>query len=292
MYALRDVTATVESVPLIVSSILSKKIAEGIDALVLDVKCGRGAFMQTEEEALALARELTRVGTLMGKEVVAFVTDMDLPLGDSVGSAAEAECAIRCLRGEGPGDIMELVFTLGAAMVALGRRATGFAEARGMVEKRLADGSGLARFRLMVDLQGGDPTLVDEPAGLPRGAFPSEVRAPARGFIADVDPRALGEAVVELGGGRRHAGDTIDPGVGLRLVRRFGEAVAEGEPMARIHAADAASGKRVARELVAGAFRIEAEPPAPRPRVQHLVTADGVFPWRGPSTWPGLRSER
>lgn len=157
MYAMRDVTATVECIPLIVSSILSKKVAEGIDALVLDVKCGRGAFMKTETDALKLAGELVRVGTLMGKRVVGFVTDMEAPLGRRIGNALEARTAIDCLRGEGPDDVTELVRTLGAAMLCLGGVTGDFADAQGRMDAAVADGSGRDRFRIMVEAQGETP---------------------------------------------------------------------------------------------------------------------------------------
>jgi len=289
MYALRDVTATVESIPLIVSSILSKKVAEGIDALVLDVKCGRGAFMKTEEDAIRLAGELCRVGTLMGKEVVAFVTDMDAPLGSAVGNAVETRVAIDCLRGNGPEDTMELVGTLGRAMIVLGGRAASWDEAGTILDRALDSGDALARFRSMVEAQGGDASMVDEPDRLPRAGHEHAVSAPRDGFVTDIDPFALGEAVVELGGGRRRADDVIDPGVGVLLSKKPGREVKAGEALAVVLASDPGVGKRVAGDLNK-AFTVGAAPPPPRPLVRHLVTADGSKPWAGAATWDGRGS--
>jgi pyrimidine-nucleoside phosphorylase len=285
MYALRDVTATVESVPLIVSSILSKKVAEGIDALVLDVKCGRGAFMKTEEDALNLAGELTRVGTLMGKRVVAFITDMDLPLGSAVGNAVEVRSALEVLAGKGPEDVVEVVNTLGSAMLLLGGKAGSWAEAEARIATAAADGSGRERFRAMVEAQGGDGRVVEDPSRLPAARVEVSVPAAAGGFVTDVDPFAIGEAVVELGGGRRKAEDRVDPSVGILLDKRYGDRVERGDVLARVLASSEASGERAAEGLVGRAYRVEATAPAPRTLIKHLVTADGSTPWRGGATW-------
>jgi pyrimidine-nucleoside phosphorylase len=285
MYALRDVTATVESVPLIVSSILSKKVAEGIDALVLDVKCGRGAFMKTEEDALHLAGELTRAGTIMGLRVAAFVTDMDQPLGDAVGNAVEVRTALNCLRGTGPADQMELVNTLGAAMLCLGGKAADWETAEREMIRVRDDGTGLARFRAMVEAQGGDPAAVDDPSRLPQAPARVDVTAEEAGFVADVEPFALGQAVVALGGGRRRAEDRVDPAVGVLIRRRYGDRVERGDVLAEVLAADEAAGRQAADEGVASAFRVEPREPEPRTLVKHLVTADGRWPWNGAETW-------
>ncbi len=289
MYALRDVTATVESIPLIVSSILSKKVAEGIDALVLDVKCGRGAFMKTERDALRLAEELTRVGTLMGKRVVAFITDMDLPLGAAVGNAVEVRAALDVLAGRGPADIVELVGTLGPAMLLLGGKASNWADAEARIAAAVADGSGLARFRAMVEAQGGDGGAVDDPSRLPAAPFEVPVPAPAGGYVTDIDPFAIGEAVVELGGGRRKAEDRVDPAVGILLDRRYGDRVERGDVLARVLASSEASGRRAASEFVGRAYRVEASAPPARALIKHLVTAEGPVPWRGGETWDSRR---
>ncbi len=285
MYALRDVTATVESVPLIVSSILSKKAAEGIDALVLDVKCGRGAFMKTEEDALHLAGELTRVGTIMGLRVAAFVTDMDLPLGNAVGNAVEVRTSLDCLRGEGPPDQMELVETLGSAMLCLGGKAADWDAARREMDRVREDGSGLDRFRAMVEAQGGDAAVVDDPERLPQAPARVDVPAPDSGYVADIEPFALGQAVVALGGGRRRAEDEVDPSVGILIRKRYGDRVERGDVLAEVLAADESQARQVAAEGVTSAFRVEASEPEPRTLIKHLVTADGRWPWNGAKTW-------
>ena len=292
MYALRDVTATVESVPLIVSSILSKKVAEGIDALVLDVKCGRGAFMKTEEDALHLADELTRAGTLMGLRVAAFVTDMDLPLGVALGNAVEVKSALDCLRGEGPADIMELVDTLGSAMLCLGGKAPDWNAARRELTRVRENGSGLDRFRAMVEAQGGDARVVDDPGRLPQAPARVTVPASEAGFVADIEPFALGQAVVALGGGRRRAEDRVDPAVGILIHKRYGERVERGEALAEVLAADEAQAAQVAAEGVAGAFRVESQEPAPRVLIKHLVTGEGRWSWNGAETWDAAGTGR
>jgi pyrimidine-nucleoside phosphorylase len=285
MYALRDVTATVESVPLIVSSILSKKAAAGLDALVLDVKFGRGAFMKREEDALVLAHELVRVGRLLGLGTVAFVTDMDVPLGRAVGNGVEVESALACLSGRGPEDVMELVATLGTAMLCLGRPGAGWAESRVRLEQAVADGSGRDRFRTMVREQGGDAGVVEDPRRLPQAPASLPVVSPRDGWVTDLDPAALGRAVIELGGGRRRAGDAIDPAVGILLERRPGERATRGEALAVVRGHTLPEAERVARDLVAPAFTLGAEPPRPRALVRSLVTEHGARPWAGPRTW-------
>jgi pyrimidine-nucleoside phosphorylase len=286
MYALRDVTATVESIPLIVSSILSKKGAEGIDALVLDVKCGRGAFMKSEESALRLARTLAEVGGILGLETVAFVTDMDRPLGNSVGNAIEVREALDVLAGRGSEDLTGLVLDLGAAMLALGRPGTGFEENRVRLRGLLDDGSGLARFRKLVSAQGGDAGALDDPErGLPLAPVRIDVPAPDDGWVSDLEPVALGRAAAELGGGRRAAGDAIDPGVGIRIARGVGARVRRGDVLAVIHCREREAGERAARESIAPAFRIAADRPVVPPVIRHLVTAAGAVPWEGPRTW-------
>jgi pyrimidine-nucleoside phosphorylase len=293
MYALRDVTATVESVPLIVSSILSKKVAEGIDGLVLDVKCGRGAFMKTEADALHLADELTRVGDLLGKTVVAFVTDMDQPLGRAIGNAVEVRAALGCLEGQGPDDLMELVFTLGTAMLCLGNGDSSWEESREKLESALSSGGGKRRFRAMVLAQGGDGGVLDDPERLPRAPTRVKVLSSESGFVADVDPLTLGEAVVDLGGGRRRAEDTIDCSVGILLEKRQGDPVEMGETLATILSRNESEGERVAMERITGAFRVSAESPEPRSLIRHLVTRDGSTAWRGGESWPsGVRARK
>lgn len=275
MYALRDVTGTVESIPLIVSSILSKKVAEGAQGLVMDVKCGRGAFMPDEARALELGVELARVGGLLGVETVAFVTDMDTPLGCAIGNANEVEESIAILRGAGPPDVRELTVTLGAAMLVLGGVATNLAAGIRRMETAIADGSGLDRFRRLIEAQGGDPGVVDDPGRLPQPAVRLPLHSTAGGFISDLDPRAFGEAVIELGGGRRRTEDTVDPSVGIDLLLRRGASVASGQRVLDIRSADEASARRVRDDLLIPAIRVVSSPPAAVPLIRRVVTRDG-----------------
>ncbi|NNF06015.1 MAG: thymidine phosphorylase [Candidatus Eisenbacteria bacterium] len=284
MYALRDVTGTVESIPLIVSSILSKKVAEGIDGLVLDVKCGRGAFMKNEEDALALAQELTRVGNLMGKNVRAFITNMDTPLGNAIGNALEVEVAIACLKGNGPTDTMELVSTLGQAMICLADKAATWEESEALFQKALQSGEGWNAFVSMVKLQGGDVSMVENPNTLPGAPVHKDVLAANAGFVTDIDPFGVGEAVVALGGGRQKAEDSIHPGVGVRLHRKVGESCEAGESLATVLAKDEETAKQ-ASARVEGAIKTGSEAPPEEKLVRYLVTADGYEPWLGAKTW-------
>jgi pyrimidine-nucleoside phosphorylase/thymidine phosphorylase len=257
MYALRDVTATVESIPLITASILSKKLAEGIDALVLDVKVGRGAFMESRARARALARSLVRCGKRGGKKVVAILTSMDEPLGRAVGNALETAEAIDVLRGGGPRDLVELTLVFGAEMLVLGGVAKSIAQARSLLSSRIADGTALEKLRTIVRAQGGDPAAVDDPSRMGTAPVIRPVSAPKRGFVRSLDARAIGLAAMSLGAGRRRAEDAIDPAVGIVLEKKIGDAVHPGEPLARVHAKTEADAERAAEE-VAGAYAFAA----------------------------------
>jgi thymidine phosphorylase len=223
----------------------------------------------------------------MGKRVVAFVTDMDQPLGSAVGNAVEVRLAMECLRGRGPGDIMDLVRVLGAAMLLLGEKAGSWPAAEGAIARAIAEGSGLRRFAAMVAAQGGDPAVVDDPGRLPAAPVRVDLPAPSSGFVLDVDPYLLGEAVVDLGGGRRRAEDRIDPAVGVLLHKRHGDRVERGEPLASVLAADEAGGRRVAAERVGPAYRLGPAAPPRRALVKYLVTSEDRRPWRGGETWEG-----
>jgi pyrimidine-nucleoside phosphorylase len=273
MYALRDVTATVESIPLIVSSILSKKVAEGADGLVMDVKFGRGAFMPEAGEAGRLGRELGRVGRLLGLDVRIFLTDMDRPLGRKIGNALEIAESIELLTGGGPEDLREITMALGAAMLVLGRKAADDAEGRRRIEAAIADRSGLERFRRLITAQGGDARVLDDLARLPRAAVIETIPAGSDGWVVDVDPRLVGEAVIDLGGGRRRAEDAVDPSVGFELAVARGEAVRRGQPLAVVHAADRAA-LDGAGAAIRRAFTIGAEPPADRPLIAFAGPGD------------------
>jgi pyrimidine-nucleoside phosphorylase len=235
LYALRDVTGTVESVPLITSSILSKKLAEGIDALVLDVKVGRGAFMKSEDDARKLARSLVRVGTLAGKRVSALLTDMDSPIGYTIGNAIETAEALEILHGKGPDDLRELTYELAAEMLRAGGMTKSKAQALRQIARVVAEGSALAKMQRIVKAQGGDARVVDEPDRLSLARQRSTVRASQDGYIADIDPFELGRASMGLGAGRNRAEDAVDPGAGIRLHVQLGDEVRAGDTLATLY---------------------------------------------------------
>ncbi len=258
VYALRDVTGTVSCIPLIVASILSKKLAEGIDALVLDVKVGRGAFMKDLRSARALARALAHVGIRAEKRVSALLTNMDVPLGTTIGNALELREAIEVLQGRGPGDTRELTLALGAEMLLSAGVAHGRPAARQKLERALGSGAPLERFARMVRLHGGDPTYVLDPKRLPKTRFRMEVTSSRSGWVHDVDPLALGQLAVALGAGRRRSEDSVDHAVGIELCQKPGDRVAHGEPLAVLHVRERhASWAQRAQE----AFTIEARKP-------------------------------
>ena len=240
LYALRDATATVESIPLIASSILSKKLAEGIDALVLDVKVGRGAFMKSVEEARKLARTMVDLCKRMGRGCVALLTAMDTPLGWAVGNAVEVHESIDILRGQGPADVRELTLRLGVEMLLAAEITADEAAARGKLEAALADGSALRLFARLIEAQGGDPQVCDDPARLPQPKLVREVRADRSGVLATLDAELVGLAAVELGAGRARREDAVDPAAGLLLRKRVGDEVRAGEILAELHATSAA----------------------------------------------------
>ncbi len=269
LYALRDATATVESAPLIASSILSKKLAEGIDALVLDVKVGRGAFMKTLEEARALARTIVDLCKAMGRACVALLTDMDAPLGYAVGNAVEVREAIKVLQNHGPDDVRELTLRLGVEMLLLGD-APGVAGdpqlARMRLETALADGGALKRFAQIIEAQGGDPRVIDDPLRLPQPRKKREVRASRSGFVAALDAELVGLAAVELGAGRARKEDAVDPAAGLLLRKRVGDPVREGDALAELHAVDDLR-LDAGEARFRSALRIADAPPAKRPLI-------------------------
>ena len=275
LYALRDVTATVESVPLIASSIMSKKIAEGIDGLVLDVKAGNGSFMPEEDRALDLARAMIEVGAGQGLEVVALVTAMDRPLGRAIGNALEVAEAVDVLRGSGPSDLREVTVALAAEMLVLAETASDLEAAREQAEAALDDGRALDRFRRVVEAQGGDPAAIDDPGRLSAAPVRTSVPAERAGRVTAMDTRAIGEAAVALGAGRATLEEAIDPAVGFVMRVGPGEAVEEGRPLADVHAADRAAGEEAA-DALRRALRIDDAAPAFRPLVSHRVTSEGT----------------
>lgn len=236
LYALRDVTSTVESVPLICASILSKKLAEGIDALVLDVKCGQGAFMKNETDACVLAESLVRISSTMGKPTTALITRMDEPLGNAVGNALEVQEAITCLKGQGPEDLMEVIYALTAEMLCLGGLCDTTADARKRLESAIADGSALNAFYQLIEAQGGDPAVIDDTSLLPVAAHTHDVCYSSQnsGYIQSIDALRVGEAARILGAGRAHADAHIDLAVGIQFMKKSGDAVAQGDLMCRV----------------------------------------------------------
>ncbi len=272
LYALRDVTGTVPSLPLIAGSIMSKKLAAGADAIVLDVKCGRGAFMETLADAQALARQMVAIGTLAGRKVTALITQMEQPLGLAVGNALEVQEAIATLHGLGPADFQELVEAVAGEMLLIAGAADDLAGARDLVSDVIADGRAFARFRDFVASQGGDPALVDHPDRLPAAPVVVPVPAPASGFVHALDAREVGLVTVGLGGGRQKKSDPIDPAVGVMLAAKVGSEVAAGEPLCEIHAASQAAAETAIRRLQA-AYIILPEPADPLPIVLDRVTS-------------------
>jgi len=266
LYALRDVTATVECIPLIVASILSKKLAEGIDGLVLDVKCGGGAFMKDLKSARALAQALVSVGKGAGKRVSALITDMSAPIGSTIGNALETREAIEILRNQGPADTRALTLELGAEMLVIGKRCKNRAAALPLLEQALADGSALDVFRRLVKAQGGDARVADDPSRLPQSKVRRVVTAAKSGFVSSTDAYALGVLAIELGAGRTRAEQAIDPAAGFELHAKVGSRVAKGEALVTIHARSLALAKLV-EARVAAAFGIQARSPRQRPLV-------------------------
>ena len=270
LYALRDVTATVDSVPLIAASVMSKKIAGGCDAIVLDVKTGSGAFMKTPEAARQLARTMVAIGAEVGRRAVAVISDMAQPLGLSVGNALEVREAIETLRGGGPQDLRDLCLTLGSHMLLLAGTAPSLESARARLTQAIEGGEALAKFAEMIQAQGGEASVVAEPDRLPRAPVVEAVAAPASGFVGAIDAEALGVAAMTLGAGRATKDDTIDPAVGIALRKKVGDAVQQGEPLADLHLRDRGqAGPGASR--VAGAYTIASRAPSGRALIHEVI---------------------
>ena len=264
LYALRDVTGTVQSIPLIASSVMSKKIAAGAHAIVLDVKVGNGAFMETLSEARELADLMVKIGQLAGRKVVALISDMNQPLGNAVGNALEVREAIDMLHGDGPEDFREHCLHVSAHMLILGEKAKNFAEGRKMAEKALKDDSAFEKLRTLVKAQGGDVTFVDDPTELPTARLIQVVESPQSGYLDRIQARIVGEASVALGAGRAKKGDPVDHAVGLVIHHKVGDKVEKGEPLFTIHASDEQLLAR-ARETVLAAHGWSDAPVPPLP---------------------------
>lgn len=266
LYALRDVTGTVPSIPLITASIMCKKLAEGLDALVLDVKCGRGAFMRRPQDARALAQSMVRVGKAMGRRVAAFITDMNQPLGRTAGNAVEVIEAVESLRGCGPPDLVELTLVFAAEMVVLGGLEKDRHRARKKAEDALHSGAAWEIFRRMVDRQGGDVAALEDFSRLPQARIQSPVVSPKNGFVAAVDAEAIGKACVLLGAGRAKTDDRVDHAVGIAGIKKVGEPVKKGEPLLVVHANDEQR-LEAALSLLKGAVHVVAR----RPKLPPLI---------------------
>ena len=270
LYALRDVTATVDQMSLIASSIMSKKLASGSDAIVLDVKTGNGAFMKKLEDSRALAKEMVSIGTMAGKKTVAVITDMDQPLGRAVGNSLEVREAIDTLRGEGPADFKEVVFVLGSQMLMLAGRAADEKEARALMEGVIEDGSALDKFAQFVRAQGGDAAPVYDTSLLPVAGKTLEVTAKESGYVHRILAEDIGIACMTLGGGRETKESAIDLSVGIILEKKNGDAVSDGEVLATIYGNDDAK-MQAAYEKIAHAYEIAKEPAAFVPVVREYI---------------------
>ncbi len=275
LYALRDVTATVETIPLMAPSIMSKKLAEGLNGLVLDIKVGSGAFLPEIDRGLELAKVMVRLGEERGCPTVALLTAMDRPLGCACGNAVEVAEAIAVLRDDGPDDVRELSLRLGVEMLVVAGVESDRATARQTLESALSSGRALEKFRDIVRAQGGDEAVVDDPSRLPRAPHIEPFVAARDGFVAEIEPKRLGRAIVAMGGGRQQMHEDIDPSVGIVLVTALGTRVSRGQHLALVHARDDA-GLHVGRTALQQAITIGDEPPTVAPLVSHRVTSRGV----------------
>jgi len=285
MYALRDVTATVESIPLIAGSIMSKKLAEGIDALVGDVKTGRGAFMQTRELSRQLAQTIVTIGTQFGKDTLAFVTEMSQPLGVAIGNWLEVMESVNCLRndpsiGEGSADLLEVTHVLSGAMLALGRKAGTIREGIEKSKEALRTGNAYRKFLELVRAQGGDVSaLEDFQNRRTKAKFSGEVRAKESGFVAEIDALELGLTSITLGAGREKIVDVIDPMAGIMLHHKVGNKVMSGDLLATFFT-DREAVLETARLRIANAFHIASRKPEPKPLILDIIDKDGIREWK------------
>ena len=266
IYALRDVTATVESIPLITASIMSKKIAEGIDALVLDVKFGSGAFMAEVEKARTLAQKLIEVGRAFGKRVHASLTNMDQPLGNKIGNWLEIEECLETFHGGGPQDFVELTVRLSARMLLLAGRVATLEEGISLSTEQLQNGAAFRKFLELTAAQGGDTTVLEHPERYPKAAHQHTITAPAEGFIQSMNTRQIGLAAVLLGAGRLRKEDPVDPVAGIHVLKKTGDAVRQGEPLMVLYTNRKAAVQEAERKIL-NAIRIGAEPPKPLPLI-------------------------
>lgn len=275
LYALRDVTATVDNMSLIAGSIMSKKIASGADAIVLDVKTGSGAFMKDEDSSFALAQEMVDIGTHVGRNTIGVITNMDEPLGFAVGNALEVQEAIDTLKGRGPSDLTELCLTLGSHMLVLGKKANSFEEGKKILQDIINSGKGLAKLRELVEAQGGDPRFVDDPSLFPKPSIVEAVASPQDGYVKGIKADDIGIAALVLGAGRETKESSIDLSVGVVLHKKIGDAVKKGEAIATIYANDENKRKQ-SEEIILKAYSIVEEKVEPITLIKGIVTKDGI----------------
>ncbi len=283
MYALRDVTGTVECIPLIASSIMSKKLAEGIDALVLDVKTGRGAFMQSYEKSLELAQTMVRIGTGFGKETIAFITDMNQPLGTTIGNWLEVVETVECLRGQrgvadGASDLMEVTHVLSGAMLMLGKKANTIAEGVALSRASIGTGSAYRKLLEITAVQGGDPAALENLELYPLSKHCIEVKTLESGYIGEIDPLELGLTSITLGAGREKIEDVIDPKAGIVLSKKVGDHIESGETLAVFHT-DREAMFEPARDRIRNSFRVQPAQPRTKPLILSYVEKGGVKTW-------------
>jgi thymidine phosphorylase len=276
---LRDATSTVESIPLIAASIMSKKLAEGLTGLVLDVKRGSGAFLPELDRGLELAQTMINLGADRGCDVVALITAMDRPLGRACGNALEVEEAIHTLRGEGPPDVLGVTYALGAEMLVLGGAAESLDAARRAMEVAISSGKAAAKFAEIIEAQGGNPGVIEDPSALPQAGECELFLAPRAGVVSRVEPRAIGRGVTALGGGRARMEDIVDPAVGFVITAKPGDFVQQAEPLATVFARDRA-GVEIGLAALKQAILIGEEADLPLPLISHRVTASGVTPFQ------------
>jgi pyrimidine-nucleoside phosphorylase len=279
MYALRDVTATVECLPLIAGSIMSKKLAEGIDALVLDVKAGRGAFMPTYEKAAELATALVAIGNSFGKKTIGFITGMNQPLGYMIGNWLEVVESVECLHGKDVHDVMEVTYVLGGAMVMLGKKAQSVAEGIERCKEVVKNGKAYEKFIQIVKRQGGDVSFIEHPEKYLRSKYSGEITSSQRGFVTGIDSLELGLTGIVLGAGRTKIDDVIDPKAGIKLTKKVGDAVSAGDTLAFFYT-DNKGAVEPAAERITSAFVVGTSKPEPAPLVISQVDENGIVPFK------------
>ena len=286
MYALRDVTSTVESIPLIAGSIMSKKIAEGIDALVLDVKVGRGAFMPTDEKAIELGRTLIALGSSFGKKTMGFLTEMGQPLGRAVGNWLEVKECLDCMQGSEVPDLMHVTTVLGGAMVMMGGKASTIGDGMSLCRRAIENGRVLAKFRELVRRQGGDISVLNNCETYPASRTVIEIASPAGGIINTIDALELGLVCVSIGAGRMNVDDAIDPRAGILLRKKAGDRVERGETVALVYTDQTGIAPEV-QQRVRRAFKVSVRPPVIPPLIHAIIDEHGVHPWRMPEIRSG-----